>query len=260
MYRRILRKAARTAQTYFPGFDDMKYSLQISYYNHQKRPFNRNFEVLSRFAPTNGAVFIDVGANWGQSIAAMRLYHPSVPIVAFEPGKATFAKLSRYVKDMDNVTLINCGLGKEAGRIELYTPVYNGYTFDGLSSTIREAAEQWLNHRRIFFFDRAKLKVVKEVIDLATLNSLGLTPCFMKIDVQGGEENVLLGGIETIRAHMPLLLIEQPPDTRLERLLEPLGYVACHYGDGVLRRGPGGGSDAFFVPEVRWGDLALPLE
>lgn len=41
-----------------------------------------------------------------------------------------------------------------------------------------------------------------------TLDSLGLAPDFIKLDIEGMEYHALLGGEATIRAHKPVLMVE----------------------------------------------------
>lgn len=250
----------RTIQTYVPGIEDTKYTLQRKYFALRREPFDKTFELLAKFRPAQDTVFIDIGANRGQSIVSMRLFHPDMPIVAFEPGRSIFERLKDYTSDVAQLRLVNSGLGDAPGHFDLYTPVYRGYVFDGLASTILQEAETWLSEDRIYFFDRSKLVIRREEVEIATLDSFGLRPSFVKLDVQGAEELVLRGSIETIAAHAPLILIEQSPEQQVESVLAPLGYAAYRYDGTALRRGVEGRKNAFLVPESRRADLDLLIE
>ena len=102
------------------------------------------------------------------------------------------------------------GLGAEEGEFDLHIPSYRGYVFDGLASTDRHSAESWLNEDTLLAFDPAKLSIETVRCRIRTLDGFGLEPFFMKIDVQGSELKVLMGGESTIGRHRPVLLIEWP--------------------------------------------------
>jgi FkbM family methyltransferase len=82
--------------------------------------------------------------------------------------------------------------------------------------------------------------------DMATLDSFGFTDLdFLKIDCEGYEENVLKGGIETLKRCRPVLIVEQKPnngrrygrtDYDALKLLDRLGgkTVASKAGDYVV--------------------------
>lgn len=255
----FLKKPLRTLQAYWPESANIKYFLQHNYRRMRGRPFDPDFYFLQFLKPSGHTVFLDIGANRGQSVMAMRLFHPEVPIVAFEPRVATFGLLERYTAGDRALTLVHGGLSDKPGRFALYTPVYRGYVFDGFASTIRAEAETWLGPRRLYFFDPARLAVHEEEVALATLNSYGLRPSFMKLDVQGAEEAVLRGGWTTITAHRPVIMLEQSPNSAFELLLAPLGYAAYRFEGNALRPGATGRKNAFLVPEARKADLTLPI-
>jgi hypothetical protein len=83
-------------------------------------------------------------------------------------------------------------------------------------------------------------------IKCIAVDSLGLTRLdFIKIDVEGMEEEVLAGARKTIAACHPVLLIEwiKSPKQQLRQSLEDLGYsvfelginlLAAHQTDGCL--------------------------
>lgn len=46
-------------------------------------------------------------------------------------------------------------------------------------------------------------------VEVVTLDSLGLAPDFLKLDVEGMEHAALLGGEQTIRTHRPVIMLEE---------------------------------------------------
>ena len=160
---------------------------------------------------------------------------------------------------MRNLTCIQAGLGDAPGHLTLYTPVYRGYVFDGLASTIRAEAEEWLNPERIYMFDPRKLTIEVENIEIRALDSLDLAPCFMKLDVQGAEAQVLNGGRATIARWRPLIMAERSPGDQVPEIMASMGYAEFRYEDGVLRSGAEGCKNAFFLPPDRAAALGLSL-
>jgi hypothetical protein len=45
-------------------------------------------------------------------------------------------------------------------------------------------------------------------VNLIKLDDLGINPKFIKLDVQGFEYDVLMGGLETIKSNRPIMIIE----------------------------------------------------
>lgn len=254
----MLRKLLRTAQTYLPALSEFKYWLQLNKRQILRQPFDRNFEVLRHLSVPSGKCIIDIGANRGQSIHAIRLFQPEVPIHAFEPHPTTFNALKRYTSSIANLSLHNCGLGLENGAFLIYTPSYNGYVFDGLTSIKRDEAANWLNPRRIYGFSKAKLKILEQEVTLSRLDAFELSPAFIKIDVQGAEREVLKGGIETLREHKPILMLEDPEHDDLSDILRPLGYVRHVYVDGRLIPSEAKRSNVFHLHEANVAELLSP--
>jgi FkbM family methyltransferase len=234
-----------------PFMADAKYGAQRTYRRLRRKPFDKDFAYLEGFTPELGTVFLDIGANRGQSIDAMRLYQPEVPIIAFEPSRRTFERLERFSADVSNLTRVNAGLSDVEGSFSIYTPVYNGYVFDGLASTIREEAEEWLNSDRIFGFDPSRLRVEEDKALLCTLDAYvtehDIRISFIKLDVQGAEELVLRGGAMTLERCRPVIMLEQPETGDVAAILSPLGYQVYHFDGQKLCLGAGNAKNVFWL-------------
>lgn len=244
------QRVVRTLQTHFPALVDFKYRAQHYTRDVRHRPFERDFDVLAHFRPDPEADFLDVGANRGQAVQAIRLHNGTNPITSFEPSVHTFDQLQRYTSGVPGVTLRRVGLGARAGELTLYTPSYRGYVFDGLASLVRSEAADWLASR-ILFYDPRKLEIHEQVVHIETLDAQGARPAFLKIDVQGAELEVLEGGRRTLERWRPVVLLEAPQADREVAFLDELGYIAHHYDGARLRRGAHGAVNAFFVPHDR---------
>jgi FkbM family methyltransferase len=254
-----MRKLLRTAQTLAPWARDLKHELQHLRCELLRTPFEPDFRVLAHFDPPPEEEFVDVGANRGQSVQAIKLARPDSRIVCFEPSAHSFRRLARRLRRGQGVRAYNVGLGSQEAACTLYTPSYNGYVFDGLASTDEAEARAWLNPERLYFFSSDRLTLLTENVPVRRLDDFDLKPCFIKIDVQGGELDVLRGASRLIAEHRPIVLIEAPSEDREIALLRPLGYEAFSY-DGVrLRAGLRGGRNAFLIPPNRRSQLRLEL-
>jgi hypothetical protein len=57
-------------------------------------------------------VILDVGANLGEWSKTVKTYFPKAEIHAFEPSKATFLDLVESLRESENVSTYNFGLGE----------------------------------------------------------------------------------------------------------------------------------------------------
>src|SRR4051794_36403797 len=89
---RNAKKLLRTLQVHFPSLLDTKFRVMRFYRNALKAPFEYDFNALPLFH-ADGAVFLDVGANRGQSTDAILMNLSNVRIHLFEPNELLFRKL-----------------------------------------------------------------------------------------------------------------------------------------------------------------------
>jgi FkbM family methyltransferase len=222
MDRRLIRSALARA----PQLQGLKRETQRAYRRTFRIPFEPEFAILKALQPGPGEVLLDIGANRGQSIDAIRLFLPKTPILAFEPLPDLAETLSAEFAFDDSVTVVKAGLSAAAGQKTLFVPTYAGYRFDGLSSLDRAEAEGWLSQKTLIGFRPDLLKVQEQTIELARLDSFALSPAFIKIDVQGAEVDVMEGGLETLKSNLPALIVETGIDKPPARFLTTLGYEA----------------------------------
>src|SRR6267378_3632130 len=135
---------------------------------------------------------IDVGANYGGYVHFMRRHARRV--VAFEPIPA-FVELLRRKFSRD-VMINSIALSDGAGDTELYIPMIDGVMISGCSTISADASITYPAH--------SVLKVRRERLD----NVYDGTAGFIKIDVEGHEQAVLDGAVETIGRCQPRILVE----------------------------------------------------
>ena len=135
-------------------------------------------------------IAIDIGANMG--VYSFLLAKKFNRVLAFEPNVDASAKLRAYTALCPKITLYDLGLSNRTGKEILNVPLYKGLPNTGLGSMTNT-------------FDSGESRVVNLCkLDDLQLDNVG----FIKIDVEGHENDVLSGAELTIKRNMPILFIE----------------------------------------------------
>jgi FkbM family methyltransferase len=171
-----------------------------------------------------GSVSVDIGANYGIYSYYMARF---TPVVAFEP----FPDLARLLRE---------GLGK---RVQVHEVALSNRS----GSTEMVASLKQSGHNTIEPTNRIEEKVedpsaiVRLQVPVRRLDDFALERVgFIKIDVEGHEQEVLAGGEETIRRSLPALVIEveerhrEGSTARVLEYLGALGYRAFYAKDEML--------------------------
>ncbi len=158
-----------------------------------------------------GALAIDVGANIGALTTFLaQTVGPEGRVIAIEPQRAMYQLLcaNLALNEIGNVQAIHGGAGRVAGRA--FVPPTD-YARPGNFGAVELAEGQG------------------EPVDIVSIDSLKLPQCrLIKIDVEGQEQSVIAGAVETIARCQPVLYVENDRRDRspaLIRLLQDLGYV-----------------------------------
>ena len=142
---------------------------------------------------------LDIGANTGQFAQRIHEIIPSAKICSFEPIKGCYAELLQNTSEI-NVKAFNFALGDTDEQVEINVSKHSP------SSSLLEMADL---HKDVFAgtdYAQKETITVKRLDDIAAeLGSLGRY--LVKIDVQGFEDRVIKGGMETLRK-ADLILIE----------------------------------------------------
>lgn len=255
MLTRLIRKAGRTMQVHFPPLQDFGKAMESKLRSTRGRLYTSDFEGLRHIAGPAGGLFIDVGSNRGAAALSMWAAYPGANVVAFEPNPSIVQRFGSVITGRGGV-LHPVALGDAPGQFPLFIPVYRGVVFDGLASLDEQQAATWLGPETLFGFDQRELVVRRSICRVETLDSFGLSPFFVKIDVQGRERQVLSGGLRTIDAVEPIIFAET--DTLdLEETLEmlsPWGYRGYRFDGSIFREEPSR-SNMYFVPAGKLGLL-----
>jgi FkbM family methyltransferase len=157
----------------------------------------------------NNSVVLDIGANIGNHSLYLAL-SVGCKTICFEPDK-NLCKAIRYSSEINNIEnkidIHNVALGLEESVCKI---VMNEENPNSVGS--QQVVSGFGN------------------IPMKTLDSFNIqqVDC-IKIDVEGFEEKVLLGGMQTIKNHLPILYIEAWNKEYLNKTLDiigPLGYTS----------------------------------
>jgi FkbM family methyltransferase len=217
------------------------------------RPHEADFAAFRRF-PQRTGLFLDIGANSGESVLSFRLFNPTAPILSIEPNRYHEPDL-RFLKQwVRNFDYLLCAAGDRTGSATLYVPVYRDLPLTGEASFYREQAlgNYWVREH-VDGDETSAVRLIEVPVEVKRLDDLALTPDFIKIDVQGFEAKVVAGLRRTIARSQPVLLVERSGcDDALYAQLVELGYTAFVYASGVNGFSPyrnQAAQNLFFLPD-----------
>jgi FkbM family methyltransferase len=153
--------------------------------------------LIKRVVKT-GHVAFDVGANIGCfSLIMGRSAGETGRIIAVEPNPRVYARLSENIRlnRMKNIEPLQCGLSDAVGEFTLYIPPDN-FPNQGISSLYP--------HPELTIKIPVDIQTVDSIMEARKYDRLD----FVKIDAQGNDYKVLLGGAESIRKYKPYVVFE----------------------------------------------------
>jgi FkbM family methyltransferase len=159
-----------------------------------------------------GSVIVEVGANIGpHTVFLARQVGDAGRVLAFEPQRIVFQILCANLA-LNNIVNVQClqqAVGAAARTVFVPGIDYRGkYNYGGLAMDKFTSGEP---------------------VALVTLDSLELARCdFLKIDVEGMEQEVLQGAVQTIERLQPIIYLENDKAGKIEdliRYVDSLGYT-----------------------------------
>lgn len=144
-----------------------------------------------------GATFIDCGANVGFfSIQAGALVGRSGKVISIEANPHTYKLLERNLRANGFGTPVHCALTSETGEVELFVPgswdVYSSLRADGLVEGVADHSF------------KVRGRTLDQVVDGLALSRIDL----VKIDIEGGELDVLRSAPKTLGRFRPFIIME----------------------------------------------------
>jgi FkbM family methyltransferase len=222
-----------------------------------RRPHDPDYRAFATVPVTS--LFLDVGANAGQSALSFRLYNRDAPILSIEANAHLEPDLRVVGRVISGHRYLIAAAGEHNGELQLNTPLYHGTALTSFSwigdGNIWPDEEWWTAS----FLGRAEtddLSFRRATVPVCRLDDLHLDPGVVKLDVEGAELGVLRGLLETITRCRPLILIEVSPALRdIRALLEPIGYACNVFSPDQRAFAEYTGQrtvNVFFVPQESW--------
>jgi len=141
------------------------------------------------------AIVLDIGANVGVWTRLFSSHCKSGHVYAFEPSEPTIKRLERNCQTRANITIISCALGAESGKVQ-----FSGNDVDSKLRSMQSSPSA------------STVAVTTRRLD-DWVRENGITRIdFMKIDVEGFEEEVLIPSIDVLERYKPTLCFEFVPE------------------------------------------------
>ena len=145
--------------------------------------------------PNSPLTIVDIGAHVGIFSIKFAYKFPKAMIYSIEPEKQNFNSLKKNIKlnDLKNITPLKLAFFNKNGYLELGIDPFGS----GQHSLLKRASKE-KERVKVITLDSFRKKINRK-IDL------------IKIDTEGSEYEILLGGITTIKRDKPFLIIETHP-------------------------------------------------
>lgn len=207
--------------------------------------------LLPKLLPKEGGTFVDVGANTGQTLLKVVPHFGGVQYYAVEPNSACVDYL-RYlvqINDFERVVIAECALSDVAGQSALLMR----YPDDILATTSPDFRKYTKYARQI---------EVQQRTGDALIGGWGVSRIdVIKVDVEGGEAQVLAGMKASIAQYQPYVLCEILP---LNTEDEAVTLYRKRQADQLLQTmhslGYGGYNVITRQPVTHIGELSASLE
>lgn len=165
-----------------------------------KRPYEENErEFVYKFLK-NGMTFFDVGANQGiYTLLAGKQVGTNGRVFSFEPVPSQLKKLKRNLKinRIYNTITESLAVGAENGKANMYVCLDG----DEALSSLRKPTEDVKSKKSVI---QVPVITIDEYVKKNKISNID----FVKIDVEGGELNVLKGMVETLKTIRPIFMCE----------------------------------------------------
>ena len=187
-------------------------------------------KYLSKLIKT-GDVCVDIGASFGwYTILFSKLVGNKGHVYAFEPLPENYSVLENNIKEnqLNNITTFSIALGDTKKTTKLYLPDI------GVSGSL-----QLHEYRNNYDEIKCEIDTFDSIAEKEKIKRID----FIKADIEGGELAFLNGAINSIRTHMPILMLEiQEKSTNLFdykpddvfKFLENLNYKAYYIIEGSI--------------------------
>jgi FkbM family methyltransferase len=173
--------------------------------------------LLTNYNDQQPKVILDIGGHIGSHSILYSKYIPNITVHTFEPQKVLYDILNINIKanNITNIVTHHSAVGYKNGCCTMSAMLYDGYNEEVSYET-----------DKLFNYGGISIGVGGETVSVINIDSLQLERCdFIKIDVEGAEPFVLMGGLETIRRCKPYIMLECNCKGVTEEMKEGFGIL-----------------------------------
>lgn len=221
----VLAHIYRDFKLYLEFTDD---SIEIYYLGIYEPEETRMIKSMVK----EGMAVLDIGANIGYfSMVMANLVSPQGKVYSFEPNPQMFERLQKNLEINPNLSeqieIHQLAIGEKEGKANFFCPPVGFEGLGGLQNTNRISINNVIN------VDVITLDKFIEDNNIQRLD-------FIKLDVEGGEFDVLRGAKNTLNKYHPTILFEAEEENtaaygyrvfQLLSYLENLGYIVKKAGN-----------------------------
>jgi len=192
----------------------------------------RPYQDYEWMAAANIRTILDIGANTGQFALMGHRLLPNAKLYSFEPLKDCYEQLKRNMEGVPQFLALNYALGDANGRVEMYRNAFSP------SSSILPMGGLHTQAFPLTAVAEPEEIEIRRLDDVATGLDLA-ADVLIKIDVQGYEDKVILGGQRVI-SNAAVLIVEtscrplyqgQALFDTIYDLLWPMGFAFTGCGE-----------------------------
>lgn len=191
--------------------------------------YNQNLEyelLLIKYFLNKDSVFIDVGANIGQYVFMATKILKEENIYAFEPNPDLYRRLKKIFK---HVNVFDIAFSDKNTSATFKIPSSDNIEYYARGTLNINFKEDNETKSQLLTVTSQKMDTFCDVKNMQKIS-------LIKIDVEGHELNVIHGALNTIKKHLPILIIEIEQRHHQQNIKDiindiiVMGY-ACYYFD-----------------------------
>lgn len=202
---------------------DNGFGKKILFYSNESCPMARvlfwkyktadfEFSNVFKHLTKTANVFVDIGANVGYYSLLSASINPNQKIFSFEPSKGPkyFLETNIHLNGFKNIELVNKACSDKNEKIDFFEERNPKYPYlEHHASGIGNTQNTWsISNFSKYTVEGITLDKFCELNNLTEIN-------LMKIDTEGTENQILMGGLNVIQKHRPIMICEV-----LENLIE----------------------------------------
>ena len=218
-------------QIALPSYGIKSYCRAVDEFNDYKILTTHESEIINKlFVPDEGDVVIDAGSHIGLfSIISAKRLGASGKVISIEADFSTYQMLEAniHLNDLNNVKVVNCILYSKDMSFSLsnYEAILSAGRRGGIAEQEREQRKQEEQIQKSAASNRLEFQNAL-TLDSVLENAMGsVKPVnWIKIDVEGGELDVLKGGARTLAENQNIAILIEVHRSWLYRPILDLLY------------------------------------